>query len=223
MSAYIVQPETIQTIATAAAAALEAHGLPMAPTAWERMIDDLCTNNVASIAYRYPDTAGHEVEAFTNMHPRIWRARAARRLPECPAAAEIASACRCYQYQSCEHPEWQESTARALVEAIRAKAEATALEEAAMQAKNARAAAQAQRTTDEAAGRAWLAQHRPSWAKASIVAELHTDKSDIQSDYFASATTRVVVLAWSKHTRDLFSEMRKAAASFGPTAFSFRF
>ena len=58
----------------------------------------------------------------------------------------------------------------------------------------------------------------PSWAKAYILAEWREDESDSQSDYFFSRTTRRVVLAFSKHTRNLFPEMRKAAALFPETA-----
>jgi hypothetical protein len=58
---------------------------------------------------------------------------------------------------------------------------------------------------------------RPEWAKALIVAEYETDESDMMTDYFATKTRVSVPLAWSKHTRDLFSEMRKAAAAFKPT------
>ena len=58
---------------------------------------------------------------------------------------------------------------------------------------------------------------RPSWAKALIVAEYESDQSEIQTDYFATRTETTVPLAWSAHTRDLFSEMRKAAATFKPT------
>lgn len=58
---------------------------------------------------------------------------------------------------------------------------------------------------------------RPAWAKACIVAEYETDESDIQTDYFATRTQTTVPLAWSRHTRDIFSEMRKAAATFKPT------
>src|SRR3977135_2922058 len=47
---------------------------------------------------------------------------------------------------------------------------------------------------------------RPSWAKALIVAELEQDQCDSMTDYFATRTERVVALAWSAHTRDLFSE-----------------
>jgi len=58
---------------------------------------------------------------------------------------------------------------------------------------------------------------RPSWAVACIVAEYETDQSDIQADYFATRTETQVHLAWSRHKRDVFSEMRKAAMLFKPT------
>lgn len=63
-----------------------------------------------------------------------------------------------------------------------------------------------------------LMASKPVWAKALIVAEYEADKTDIMTDYFATSTTRTVALAWSKHTKDLFSEMRKAAAKFSETA-----
>ena len=44
-----------------------------------------------------------------------------------------------------------------------------------------------------------------------IVAELERDKSEIQSDYFNTTTERTIVLCESKHGRDLFAELRKAA------------
>ena len=39
----------------------------------------------------------------------------------------------------------------------------------------------------------------------------HEDVSDLQTDYFDYRTVRTVVLAFSKHKRNLFPEMRKAA------------
>lgn len=59
---------------------------------------------------------------------------------------------------------------------------------------------------------------KPSWAEALIVAELEENTSDPMSDYFNSRTVRTVALAWSKSRRDNFAEMRKAAATFEPTA-----
>jgi hypothetical protein len=53
----------------------------------------------------------------------------------------------------------------------------------------------------------------PEGVSHAIVANLMEDDSDIQSDYFASHSTQTVFLAFSKHGRDLFDEMRKAAAN----------
>jgi len=69
-----------------------------------------------------------------------------------------------------------------------------------------------------AAGASWLASHQPAWAKAVIVAELRRDVSEPQSDYYNTTTDRTVLLAWSKHTRDLFAEMRRAAGRYDETA-----
>lgn len=63
-----------------------------------------------------------------------------------------------------------------------------------------------------------LAKYAPAWAQAAIVAELHQDDSDSMTDYHNHKTTRVVVIGWSRHRRDLFGEMRKAAATFPETA-----
>lgn len=57
----------------------------------------------------------------------------------------------------------------------------------------------------------------PAWATHVIVANRVQDQSDSQTDYFASTTKETVLLAFSKHGRDNFAEMRKAAATFEPT------
>jgi len=54
-------------------------------------------------------------------------------------------------------------------------------------------------------------------AKAIIIAELHRNESDSMTDYFGYRTERIVILGFSKHTKDLFSEMRKYAANFEET------
>ena len=46
---------------------------------------------------------------------------------------------------------------------------------------------------------------------ALILAVEHEDVSDLQTDYFDYRTVWTVVLAFSKHKRNLFPEMRKAA------------
>jgi hypothetical protein len=70
----------------------------------------------------------------------------------------------------------------------------------------------------ENAARAALEAVRPPWAQALIVAELEHDASDSMTDYFNTTTSRIVALAWSRHTRDRFDEMRNAAAMFEETA-----
>lgn len=60
-----------------------------------------------------------------------------------------------------------------------------------------------------------LAEKKPDWAKAAIVAHLENNTSDPYTDYHGHTTEKTVIIGWSKHTRDLFPEMRKAAANCG--------
>ncbi|MDR0572992.1 MAG: fusion protein, partial [Tannerella sp.] len=83
-------------------------------------------------------------------------------------------------------------------------------------------AKQQQQECDEqlkAVGRQRLEAIIPEDAKAVIVAELHEDKSEPMTDYYGYRTQRTVILGFSTHTRDLFSEMRKVAANFEETAY----
>lgn len=59
---------------------------------------------------------------------------------------------------------------------------------------------------------------RPDWAKAALLACYETNECDYMTDYFATSTKRTVFLGWSRHTRDLFPELRAAAAKFAETA-----
>jgi hypothetical protein len=71
----------------------------------------------------------------------------------------------------------------------------------------------------KAIGRERLQKLIPADAKAVIVAELHEDDSDSMTDYYGYHTKRTVILGFSGHTKDLFSEMRKYAANFDKTAY----
>lgn len=75
-----------------------------------------------------------------------------------------------------------------------------------------------EREAIEERGKLLFDKYIPATAKALIVAERHKDESDSQSDYFAHTTTDTIILAWSAHTKDLFAEMRKAAAKIPETA-----
>jgi hypothetical protein len=57
----------------------------------------------------------------------------------------------------------------------------------------------------------------PADAKAILVAVEEIDDCDVQTDYFNTKRGRVVILGFSRHGKDLFSEMRKAASNFKET------
>ena len=63
-----------------------------------------------------------------------------------------------------------------------------------------------------------LLASRPSWAKSALFAVYEVSECDYMTDYFATSTKRVVFLAWSRTTKDMFAEMRKAATLFPETA-----
>lgn len=71
----------------------------------------------------------------------------------------------------------------------------------------------------KAIGSKRFAEILPENAQAVIVARLKQDESDSQTDYFASRTTRTVILGFSTHKRDIFSEMRKHASNFAETVY----
>lgn len=71
----------------------------------------------------------------------------------------------------------------------------------------------------KAIGRKRFAEIFPEDAQAVIVARLKQNESDSQTDYFASSVQRTVILGFSKHKRDIFSEMRKHAPNFDDTAY----
>jgi hypothetical protein len=60
-------------------------------------------------------------------------------------------------------------------------------------------------------GKELFDKHIPKEAKSLIIAERNINESDSQTDYFAHRTEEVVILGWSKHNKDLFSEMKKFA------------
>lgn len=80
-----------------------------------------------------------------------------------------------------------------------------------------KAKADQERRERESRCEAFWQEHTPEWAKGYLVAELREDESDIMTDYFAHSVTRRVLLGFSKSDRNNFREMRKLAATFGPT------
>jgi len=67
-------------------------------------------------------------------------------------------------------------------------------------------------------GRELFKKYIPEDAQALLVAKHNVDESDSMTDYFAHRTDDTVILNYSMHKRDLFPEMRKAAARIPETA-----
>jgi hypothetical protein len=57
----------------------------------------------------------------------------------------------------------------------------------------------------------------PADTKAVIIAELHENDSNPMTDYYGYNTKRTVILGFSTHTKDMFSELRKYAPNFEGT------
>lgn len=68
-------------------------------------------------------------------------------------------------------------------------------------------------------GRERFASIFPEDALGVIVARLRQNESDSQTDYYAHSTQRTVIIGFSKHKRDIFSEMRKHASNFEETVY----
>lgn len=114
-------------------------------------------------------------------------------------------------YYDDENPTYMDSFEVAI---IRQEAEAKAKAEA-DEAEKERQRAEAVKEI----GRKRFSEIFPEDAQAVIVARLQQDDSDLMTDYHAHSTKRTVIIGFSKHKRDLFSEMRKHASNFEETAY----
>ncbi len=84
-----------------------------------QMLLDQC---VASVRYRYSDSAPDDLPGPTNLEwqtPYIWEARWSHPWTRVPEAIEALKLVRCYEYQSCENPEWEASEAKDFCETLR--------------------------------------------------------------------------------------------------------
>ena len=68
-------------------------------------------------------------------------------------------------------------------------------------------------------GRVRFAEILPEDTQAIIIARLHQNESDSQTDYFGYSVLRTVILGFSKHTKNNFQEMRSHAGNFEETQY----
>ncbi len=103
MSAFVVSPKHIRALAQAVQGARCAR-----ETVYE-VADILWDENVASVCHRYSEDAA--------LYPKPeWTFG----LPVPYSDVQILKAINCYEYQSCEHPGWQDSKARSICAALTA-------------------------------------------------------------------------------------------------------
>ena len=86
-----------------------------------------------------------------------------------------------------------------------------AAEQAQKNDKDTKARLQAERDQLIAKGRELFKKYIPETAQALILGVREIDESDMMTDYFHVSSGETIILGWSTHRRDLFSEMRKHA------------
>jgi hypothetical protein len=80
----------------------------------------LWRENIASVSYRYP-----EDKTSATLPGPVDREEITERdfiLGRIIRPVQVLKSCQCFDYQSCEHPGWKASEARAFIEALKARA-----------------------------------------------------------------------------------------------------
>lgn len=110
MSAWIVSERHIDLMV---ATILRSEAVPEAGVDANAIGRTLWTENLRSVAYRYPDDRSGERPGpigFRDVHAKRYTFTPIAELPTDPAF--LAKQFACYRYQSCEHPSWQRSNAQ---------------------------------------------------------------------------------------------------------------
>lgn len=129
MSAYILSQEHIDCLVDAALTALHNSGFsyyhngerhPVDPFNIDDLGRMLWRENIKSVAYRYQERTENNTlpgpiptpdpESYHHEH-----------IPYLVNPVVVLKAIACYEYQTCEHPEWEESAACAFCEALRSR------------------------------------------------------------------------------------------------------
>lgn len=121
LAAYAVR-NVLEAIPYDLRSELERDGFEHRPGATLRTISRvasmLASENLKSLAHRYPRDHHLDAASYDSFDiPATIETEARLTLP-----LTIIKACHCYAYQASEHPGWQDSAARKLVDAIEAHA-----------------------------------------------------------------------------------------------------
>jgi hypothetical protein len=111
MSAFLCSPKHIALIATWAAD----RGLVKDRSATARL---LAEENIRSVAHRYPHRAENLVEQWLDMTEEAYLTACMRTRVEGYAPAQVNNLAKSLDYQSCEHPGWEASEAKRIVDRV---------------------------------------------------------------------------------------------------------
>lgn len=117
MSAYICDRHHIAYLVRAAETyrALDirrnGHWIKITPNQVGQMLWD---ENIRSVSHRYPDCDPHDLPGEINAAPYLFKMRPNDCWPNM-SAAQVLKSIQCLRYQSCEHPEWEESEAKQFI------------------------------------------------------------------------------------------------------------
>jgi len=107
-------------------------------------------------------------------------------------------------WQYTEAPDWSDET---IAELMANRQEVERVNKLEVEAKD------AERKRTKEVGENWLKENKPEWACAAIIARKKSDDSNVQTDYFGTIDTDIVLLAFSKTTRNNMKELRNAAGN----------
>lgn len=90
----------------------------------ERLAERLAAECVASVSYRYPKDEPNELPGPIDRSIAVWPSFANTIWSTVPTLTPIAAlkALSCYEYQSCEHPTWEQSYAHGWCQKLRQEA-----------------------------------------------------------------------------------------------------
>lgn len=119
MSAFVCMPEHIGLLAAVAVG--PARAIDRTPA---KVAALLARENIASVAYRYPDDTGNGDRPGPRLTDEqiveaaeLYAEHFSDNPPDMPASS-ILNMARCLEYQSCEHPGWETSAARAVLSRV---------------------------------------------------------------------------------------------------------
>ncbi len=97
----------------------ERHRVESDPKSLAELGNLLWRENIASVSHRYPGESSATLPGPRDGFYTIAPADIARHIWTEINPVQVLKACDCLAYQSCEHPEWRSSAAKAIIDELR--------------------------------------------------------------------------------------------------------